>query len=175
MADNCTTSKNRRVKVDILKLMEDHEVITPANKNELIVEFHGPAGTPYAGGIWMILLTLPANYPFQSPSIGFMNRVYHPNIDLQSGSVCLDVINQKWSPLFNLSNIFDSFLPLLLSYPEPEDPLNANAAALFINDREKFDEVVRSHVAQYADRASARKMISFQSNVSEDSSSDLSE
>ncbi|XP_039287245.1 ubiquitin-conjugating enzyme E2 H-like [Nilaparvata lugens] len=167
-----TASKSRRVEVDILKLMEKHEVTIPGNKNELIVQFHGPKETPYEGGTWMILLTIPDNYPFKSPSIGFMNRVYHPNIDLQSGSVCLDVINQKWSPLFNLSNIFDSFLPLLLSYPEPEDPLNANAAALLISDREKFDNVVRSHVAQYA---TARKFERNKADANDDSLSDLSE
>ena len=31
-----------------------------------------------------------------------------------AGSVCLDVINQCWSPMYDLINIFDVFLPQLV-------------------------------------------------------------
>nr|CAI5857792.1 unnamed protein product [Callosobruchus analis] len=39
-----------------------------------------------------------------------MNRVYHPNIDEVSGTVCLDVINQAWTALYGKQNSFNLHL-----------------------------------------------------------------
>jgi len=93
---------------------------------------------------------LPDSYPYKSPSIGFVNRIYHPNVDEMSGSVCLDVINQTWSPMFDLLNVFEVFLPQLLLYPNPTDPLNGEAAALLLREPERYSQKVREYVAKYA-------------------------
>ncbi|KAJ1658778.1 ubiquitin-conjugating enzyme E2 H, partial [Coemansia sp. RSA 1694] len=93
---------------------------------------------------------LPEQYPYKSPSIGFVNKIFHPNIDELSGSVCLDVINQTWSPMFDMLNIFESFLPQLLRYPNPTDPLNGEAAALMMRDSAGYETKVKDYVQRYA-------------------------
>ena len=72
-----------------------------------------------------------------------MSRIFHPNIDEMSGSVCLDVINQTWSPMYDLINVFEVFLPQLLRYPNPLDPLNGEAAALLMRDPSAYESRVR--------------------------------
>jgi ubiquitin-conjugating enzyme E2 H len=49
--------------------------------SEFFVYFPGPQDSLYSTGVWKVHVLLPLNYPFKSPSIGFVNRIYHPNIE----------------------------------------------------------------------------------------------
>eukprot|EP00798_Chlamydomonas_sp_ICE-L_P013409 gene13409-19260_t len=146
------TSPSKRRDIDVMKLMmSDHTVIVEEdNINDFYVEFKGPKDSDYEGGTWKVHVELPEAYPYKSPSIGFVNRVYHPNVDEIAGSVCLDVINQSWSPMFDLINVFEVFLPQLLMYPNPADPLNGEAAELLMRDPQAYSRKVRDSVQRYA-------------------------
>nr|CAH0112855.1 unnamed protein product [Daphnia galeata] len=189
----------RRMDTDVIKLIESkYEVTILGGLNEFAVKFYGPRGNtnsisycaaPYEGGIWKVRVHLPEHYPFKSPSIGFMNKVYHPNIDEVSGTVCLDVINQAWTALYvdnetlftsaDLSNIFESFLPQLLTYPNPIDPLNGDAAAMYLHKPEEYKKKVQDYVQKYATEDALREQEAQEaahlSTDSESSMSDFSE
>ncbi|KER24057.1 hypothetical protein T265_08189 [Opisthorchis viverrini] len=122
----------------------NYEVTVLGAANELMVKFFGPAETPYEGGIWKVRVDLPERYPFKSPSIALFTNF------LSSGTVCLDVINQQWSALYDLTNIFESFLPQLLAYPNPTDPLNSDAASLFMFKPSEYVMKVKEYVQRFA-------------------------
>ncbi|KAI4097779.1 MAG: hypothetical protein LQ344_000051 [Seirophora lacunosa] len=52
-------------------------------------------------------------------------------------------------------NIFEVFLPQLLRYPNPTDPLNGEAAALLMRDPKTYDVKVKDYVARYASKEAA--------------------
>uniref|UniRef100_A0A1D1XUY1 E2 ubiquitin-conjugating enzyme n=1 Tax=Anthurium amnicola TaxID=1678845 RepID=A0A1D1XUY1_9ARAE len=146
------SSPSKRREMDLMKLMMSDYKVEMINDGmqEFYVDFHGPKESLYQGGVWRIRVELPDAYPYKSPSIGFVTKIYHPNVDEMSGSVCLDVINQTWSPMFDLVNVFEVFLPQLLLYPNPSDPLNGEAAALMMRDRSSYDQKVKEYSEKYA-------------------------
>ncbi|KAK3227691.1 hypothetical protein Dsin_007553 [Dipteronia sinensis] len=146
------SSPSKRREMDLMKLMMSDYKVEMINDSmqEFYVEFNGPKESPYQGGVWKIRVELPDAYPYKSPSIGFVNKIYHPNVDEMSGSVCLDVINQTWSPMFDLVNVFELFLPQLLLYPNPSDPLNGEASALMFRDRTAYEQRVKEYCEKYA-------------------------
>jgi len=144
---------SKRRDMDLMKLMMSDFEVSMGNVTSLrdfYVKFLGPKNSPYEGGVWKVQVTLPANYPYSSPSIVFCNPIYHPNVDQGRGSVCLDVINQTWSPMYDLVNVFSIFLPQLLLYPNTADPMNGEAAALLNQDKSSFDKRVQEYVKKYA-------------------------
>jgi len=45
--------------------------------------------------------------------------------------------------MYDMVNIFEVFLPQLLRYPNPTDPLNGEAAALLMRDSKTYEAKVK--------------------------------
>lgn len=115
------------------------------NLSSFLVDFTGPKDTPYENTCWTLRFTIPTDFPFKSPSVGFLQKIFHPNVDEASGSICLDSLNTGWIPSFTLRHIAEDLVPLLLSYPNPDDPLNREAASLMKSNKENYTKFVTDH------------------------------
>ena len=52
--------------------------------------------------------------------------------------------------MYDLINIFEIFLPQLLLYPNPTDPLNPEAAQMQLKYEDKYKEKIKDYVSKYA-------------------------
>ena len=70
-------------------MMSDYEVnLVNDNMQEFYVRFKGPKETPFDGGLWKIHVELPDQYPYKSPSIGFVQSDISPQYRRDVGSPC---------------------------------------------------------------------------------------
>lgn len=51
--------------------------------------------------------------------------------------------------MYDMINIFEVFLPQLLRYPNPTDPLNGEAAALLMREPKSYEAKVKGNARQF--------------------------
>ncbi|XP_054781127.1 ubiquitin-conjugating enzyme E2-17 kDa-like [Prosopis cineraria] len=108
----------------------------------------GPPDSPYAGGVFLVTIHFPPDYPFKPPKVAFRTKVFHPNIN-SNGSICLDILKEQWSPALTISKVLLSICSLLTD-PNPDDPLVPEIAHMYKTDRAKYETTARSWTQKYA-------------------------
>lgn len=61
------------------------------------------------------------------------------------GAICLDILQNQWSPIYDASAILTS-IQSLLSDPNPNSPANSEAARLYVEDRREYNLRVKEVV-----------------------------
>lgn len=108
----------------------------------------GPEKTPYESGIFKLTINFPENYPFKPPKVKFDTRIFHPNIN-KHGSICLDILNKKWSPALTVAKLLLS-ISSLLSDPNPDDPLDMRAAEIYKKNSDEYFQTAKTYTLKYA-------------------------
>src|SRR5438094_329873 len=101
----------------------------------------GPPESPYEDGVFELMIQFPSDYPYKPPKIWFQTRVYHPNIS-ENGTICLDILKEKWSPALTVGKVLLSIVSLLTD-PNPDDPLVPEAARLLKSCKKKYEKKAR--------------------------------
>ena len=106
---------------------------------KILARVNGPDKTAFRDKHYYIKIVVNINnYPLKAPQVTFVSKIYHPNVS--GTSICLDVINEKWSPILGLETIVLS-IQNLLNCPNPKDPLDSGAADDYMaKGKKKFYE-----------------------------------
>lgn len=110
----------------------------------------GPPSGAYASGVFELSINVPPAYPTKPPVIKFRTKIFHPNVAWKDGEICLDVLQSQWTPAWTLSSACTAILALL-DAPEPDSPLNVDAATLFrTGDARAYTSMCRMYTLLYA-------------------------
>jgi ubiquitin-conjugating enzyme E2 M len=89
-----------------------------------------------------------ADYPHKPPKVVCKTQIYHPNINTE-GAVCLNILRDEWRPVMDINQVIYG-LCFLFYEPNPDDPLNREAAALFRSNKTQFASTVKRTLQGYS-------------------------
>jgi ubiquitin-conjugating enzyme E2 A len=147
-----TTTAQRRLMRDLRDLTQNPvEGINAAPVNaDNIFQWNaildGPEDSLFEDASFVLTLKFPQDYPNHPPDVKFVTKVFHPNIYMD-GSICLDILQQRWSASLDVSTLLVSIRSLLTD-PNPASPANSEAAMLYQNHRRDYERRVREYIDQ---------------------------
>ena len=151
----------RRINKELLDLEKDPETLFsagPITSDDIFkwqAKIMGPQGTPYEGGIFSLIIELPQDYPFKPPKVAFTTRIYHPNVDPNSGRICSEcaltiICPFRWNPAVTLRKVFVELVDIL-GNPILENCLrNQEAKENYKMDRATFLIIASEWTRKYA-------------------------
>ena len=110
---------------------------TTDDLTQLDVLLAGPTHTPFAAGLFKLHLTIPPKYPQEPPTANFRTPIFHPNVDPNTGGVCVETLKRDWDSKLTLRDVLITISCLLIQ-PNPDSALNAEGGALIQEDYNAF-------------------------------------
>jgi ubiquitin-conjugating enzyme E2 G1 len=126
--------------------------INPSNIFEWNFVIFGPKDTPYEGGTYQGILSIPKEYPLRPPQVKFTTKLFHPNV-YTDGKLCISIlhegkdefgyehISERWNPSHSVNSILMSILSIISS-PNFESPANVDASIMWRNNYSEYKKVI---------------------------------
>lgn len=125
------------------------ESIDDTNFHDLIGIIDGPPDTPYENGSFRLSIKLPVSYPFCGPTIKFLTKIWHPNVCVETGVICLGKLDKQWASSMTLEKVLLTIQSILseCEFDETQEPM---VTRQFFNDNELFERTARHWTQVYA-------------------------
>eukprot|EP00750_Incisomonas_marina_P012524 INCI16932.2.p1 GENE.INCI16932.2~~INCI16932.2.p1 ORF type:complete len:191 (-),score=31.15 INCI16932.2:449-1021(-) len=160
-------ARTKRIQKEIEKLTKTPQVgisfeVSKKDFGHIFAHIDGPQDSPYEGYRYKLEIFLPAEYPMKPPSVRFMTKLYHPNVD-DVGRICVDILKDQWSPALTVAKVLVS-LQALLSAPNPDDPLQPQIGRLWKTNVKKAHANARKAAKKHGIKIEAPAAVSGGSN-----------
>ncbi|KAJ1514291.1 Ubiquitin-conjugating enzyme E2 2, partial [Coelomomyces lativittatus] len=105
-----STPSRRRLMRDFKRLQTDSPAgisAAPCPDNIMVwnAVIFGPPTTPFEDGTFKLIMEFDETYPNKPPNVRFLSKMFHPNV-YTNGSLCLDILQNRWSPTFDVAGTF---------------------------------------------------------------------
>ncbi|KAI5785959.1 ubiquitin-conjugating enzyme/RWD-like protein [Geopyxis carbonaria] len=143
--NDASQNVTKRLQTELMQLMMSKTPGISAfprdgNLLEWTATIKGPETTPYEGLTFKLSMEFSSSYPMSPPTVLFTTPMFHPNVDM-AGRICLDILKDKWSAVYNIQSILLS-LQSLLGEPNNKSPLNGQAADLWDNNPAEYKRLL---------------------------------
>ena len=147
------SSSEKRISKELVNLQKEPPpgcAATLKDKSvfDWVATVEGPPASPYQGGTFILDIAFPREYPFKPPTVAFRTRIYHCNIN-SKGQICLDTLKENWSPALTMAKVLLS-VRVLLSEPNPLDPLVGAIAKLLLQNKREHDRTAAEWTKRFA-------------------------
>ena len=78
-----------------------------------------------------------------------MTKIYHPNVDKETGAICQDIYRKDWGPLQTLLSTLETIRTMMLT-PQLDTPIEAEIAREYSENPAGFKASVTAWVEKYA-------------------------
>lgn len=139
----------RDPKISPLQFIRDLQVVDP-NQPLIYTALILPQDPPYNNGAFRVKFIFPIEYPFRPPTVVFMTRIYHMNID-EKGRISMPIIwSEHWCPTTTFLQIIQTLIALLHE-PMLENSILPGIAREYLHERNKFMAKAMEYTSLYAE------------------------
>ena len=137
---------------------EDEGVLATPHEDDIMIWdciIFGPENSVWENGVFKLEMKFTEEYPNKPPHVLMKTKVFHPNFYV-NGEICIDILKDQWSPIYDIKSILTS-IQSLLADPNPLSPAIVEAAKLYNDNIQEYNKKVKECVEKSIAEAEAEQ------------------